>query len=109
MRRSVQDMLQALESSKNENNTLINASHAFHFCVIAAAKNSVLENIYRNLYDLLEVSKQHTMGESQVSDATLMDHEAILSKIEGKNSDEAAKYMRFHLVRAMKKADLEKL
>lgn len=105
MRQSLQSMLQVLENPDGEEKALIEASHIFHFCVIAAAKNAVLENIYRNLYDLLEVSKQHTMNQNRVSDATLMDHEAILAKIENKNPEEAAKYMKFHLTRAMKKLE----
>ena len=102
MRASVQRMMQALEDSENQE-TMIQASHDFHFCVIAAAKNAVLENMYRNLYDLLEVSKQYTMGYNSVSESTLMDHEAILYKIEMQNKEDASKYMRFHLSKALKR------
>ncbi len=105
MRASVQEMLQILETPDREEQELIQSSHAFHFCVIAAAKNAVLENIYRNLYELLDVSKQYTLGGHWVSDATLMDHEAILAKIESQNAEDAAKYMRFHLTRAMRKLE----
>ena len=74
----------------------------FHLRVITAAKNPVLENLYRSLYDLLEISKQYTMRPESVSDSTLMDHEAILYKIESGNADDASKYMKFHLSRALK-------
>ena len=80
---------------------------AFHFHVIEAAKNPVLSNMYRNLYDLLEISKQYTMKPTEVSDATVMDHEAILDKMESGNADEASRYMKFHLSRAMRKLNPE--
>ena len=86
---------------------IIKASHDFHFHVIEAAKNPVLSNMYRNLYDLLEISKQYTMKPTEVSDATVMDHEAILYKIESGNADEASRYMKFHLSRAMRKLNPE--
>lgn len=75
--------------------------------MIEAAKNPVLSNMYRNLYDLLEISKQYTMKPTEVSDATVMDHEAILYKIESGNADEASRYMKFHLSRAMRKLNPE--
>ncbi len=103
MRASVQDMLRAIERPVREEEEMIRASHQFHFCVIAAAKNAVLENMYRNLYDLLEISKQYTIGQSSVTESTLMDHEAILSKIESGNAEEAAKFMRFHLSNALRR------
>ena len=101
MRASVRDMLRAIERPVQEE--MIRASHQFHFCVIAAAKNAVLENMYRNLYDLLEISKQYTLGQHSVTESTLMDHEAILAKIEGGNAEEAAKFMRFHLNNALRR------
>ena len=103
MRQSLEEMLKAIEDPEREETELIAASHQFHFYVIEAAKNPVLENIYRNLFELLEVSKQYTLNRERVSSATLMDHEAILAKIEAKKPDEAAKYMRFHLLRAAQK------
>ncbi len=106
MRASIQHMSEVIEDPEADESAIINSSHDFHFCVIAAAKNPVLENMYKNLYDLLEISKQYTMIRSRVSDATLMDHEAILYKIESGNADEASKYMRFHLNRALKKLAL---
>jgi DNA-binding GntR family transcriptional regulator len=40
-----------------------------------------------------------------------MDHEAILYKIESGNADDASKYMKFHLSRALKRvmADHDKM
>lgn len=101
MHESIQKMLVAIDSPERDEEAMIKASHEFHFQVIGAAKNPVLDNIYRNLYDLLEISKQYTMNASRVSESTLMDHEAILYKIESGNAEEASKYMKFHLSRAM--------
>ena len=98
MRQSIRTMLEAIDEQDEKAETMIKASHDFHFHVIDAAKNPVLSSVYRNLYDLLEVSKQRT----QVSDATVMDHEAILCKIESGDAEEAGRYMRFHLERALK-------
>ncbi|MCI9592861.1 MAG: FadR family transcriptional regulator [Lachnospiraceae bacterium] len=106
MRESIRQMSAAIDNPEADSKELIYASHQFHFHVIAAAKNPVLENIYRNLHDLLEVSKQYTLRPTHVSDATLMDHEAILYKIENGDSEEASRYMKYHLLRALKKLDL---
>lgn len=103
MHESIQQMLSAIDNPDRDNDAMIKASHDFHFHVINAAKNPVLDNMYRNLYDLLEISKQYTIHSNHVSSSTLMDHEAILYKIESGNADEASKYMKFHLSRAMKK------
>lgn len=103
MHQSIQQMLSALDDPDQDGEAMIKASHDFHFHVIHAAHNPVLDNMYKNLYDLLEVSKQFTIHSNQVSSSTLMDHEAILYKIESGNADEASKYMKFHLSRAMKK------
>lgn len=103
MHQSIQQMLSALDNPDQDDEAMIKASHDFHFHVIHAAKNPVLDNMYKNLYDLLEVSKQFTIHSNHVSSSTLMDHEAILYKIESGNAEEASKYMKFHLSRAMKK------
>lgn len=101
MHESIRRMLAAIDGPQRDEEAMIKASHEFHFCVIAAAKNPVLDNIYRNLYDLLEISKQYTMNSTCISESSLLDHEAILFKIENGNAEEAGKYMKFHLSRAM--------
>lgn len=103
MRESIRRMADTLDSDSRNSEQMIQASHDFHFHVIAAAKNFVLDNIYRNLYELLEVSKQHTLNPSQVSETSLLEHEAILYKIESGNAEEASKYMKYHLSTAIKK------
>lgn len=106
MRKSIREMLEAIDNQEGEEEELIQTSHDFHFHVIAAAKNPVLSNMYKNLYELLEISKQHTMRPTEVSMATIIDHEAILYKIENGDAEEASRYMKYHLSRAMKKLDL---
>lgn len=103
MRQSVQEMSRALDNPEEEEEILIRSSHDFHFYVIAAAKNPVLDNIYSSLYDLLEVSKQYTVNHESAYESSLMDHEAILYKIEQGDAEEASRYMRFHLNRAMRR------
>lgn len=108
IRQSVREMAEAIEGSESDRTSFIRSSHEFHFRIISAAKNPVLEHMYRNLYDLLEVSKQYSMNPSSVSDSTLMDHEAILYKIESGSADEASRYMKYHLTRALKRVLGEK-
>lgn len=107
LRSSVRQMSKVLDDPNVDNEVLIRASHDFHVCIIAAAKNPVLDNIYRSLRDLLEVSKQHTIHSESVSESTLMEHEAILYKIEIGDAEGAEKYMKSHLTRAMKRLSQE--
>ncbi len=107
MRESIQSMSSIIENQEADEDDIVKASHNFHLCVIEAAKNPVLENLYHNLYDLLEISKHYTMSRNRASDASLMDHEAILYKIESGNADEASKYMKYHLNRAFKRLNPE--
>lgn len=111
IRNAITAMSAAIDDPDADSEAFTRSSHAFHLRVIAAAKNPVLENLYRSLYDLLEISKQYTMRPESVSDSTLMDHEAILYKIESGNADDASKYMKFHLSRALKRvmADHDKM
>ena len=111
IRNAITAMSAAIDDPDADSEAFTCSSHAFHLRVIAAAKNPVLENLYRSLYDLLEISKQYTMRPESVSDSTLMDHEAILYKIESGNADDASKYMKFHLSRALKRviADHDKM
>lgn len=105
MRNSIRNMSNIIENQDADDEAIIRASHDFHLCVIAAAKNPVLENLYHNLYDLLEISKQYTMNRNSSSNASLMDHEAILYKIESGDADAASKYMKYHLNRAFQSLD----
>lgn len=107
IREAIQAMSAAIDDPESDSESFTRSSHAFHLRVITAAKNPVLENLYRSLYDLLEISKQYTMRPESVSDSTLMDHEAILYKIESGNAEDASKYMKFHLSRALKRVMAE--
>ena len=93
MRESIHQMSSAIDSPDKDEEAMIRASHEFHFRVVGAVHNPVLDNVYRSLYDLLQVSKEYTLHVDCVSHATLMDHEAILYKIENRNAEDASKYV----------------
>lgn len=104
MRGTILEMLTAMNDSEQaDNEEIIKASHRFHRCMIRAAKNPILEEIYGNLFELLQYSKQHTLTVHRDLRSTVMDHEAILSRIESGNAAEAGQYVRFHLERALER------
>lgn len=105
MRESIRQMSAVIDSADKDEEELIRASHQFHFQVVSAVHNPVLDNVYRSLYDLLQISKEYTLHVDCVSHSTLLDHEAILYKIESQDAEEASKYMQYHLSRAMTKLD----
>ena len=103
LKKSIDLMADACLNGSQSDEKVIQASHDFHLRVIKAVKNPVLENMYRNLYDLLEISKYYTLNLADNLDSSLMDHEAIYYKIQNAEADMASKYMRLHLMRAKKK------
>ena len=103
LKESIDLMADACLNESQNDEEVIQTSHDFHFKVIRMAKNPVLENVYRNLYDLLEISKHYTLNPADNLDSTLMDHEAIYYKIQDRDADMASKYMKLHLTRAKKK------
>ncbi|MGI6076106.1 MAG: FadR/GntR family transcriptional regulator [Pyramidobacter sp.] len=103
LKESIDLMADACLNRFQSDEKVIQASHEFHFKVIQAVKNPVLENIYHNLYDLLEISKSYTLNVADNLDATLMEHEAIYYKIRDREADMASKYMQLHLMHAKKK------
>lgn len=103
LKESIDLMADACLNGSQNDEEVIQTSHDFHFKVIRMAKNPVLENVYRNLYDLLEISKHYTLNPADNLDSTLMDHEAIYYKIQDRDADMASKYMKLHLTRAKKK------
>lgn len=107
MRESIRQMSAVIDSADKDEEELIRASHQFHFQVVSAVHNPVLDNVYRSLYDLLQISKEYTLHVDCVSHSTLLDHEAILYKIESQDAEEASKYMQYHLSRAMTKLNAE--
>lgn len=103
LKESIDLMADACLNGSQNDEKVIQASHDFHLRVIKAVKNPVLENMYRNLYDLLEISKYYTLNLADNLDLSLMDHEAIYYKIQNAEADKASKYMRLHLMHAKKK------
>lgn len=72
-------------------------SHQFHTCLIEAAHNTVLSVLYTNLFELLDVSKQLTIGTAVHSRNSTLAHELILSKIIDRDGENAARVMSYHL------------
>ena len=104
MRGTIQEMLAAMNDPEPTGiEEMVKASHHFHRCMIRATQNPILEEIYGNLFDLLQYSKQHTLALHHDLRSTVMDHEAILSRIESGNAVEAGQYVRFHLERAFER------
>ena len=73
-------------------------SQAIHYQIVLAAHNDVLQGIYDNLGNLLEVSRQMTVhGGGQVSNNSILAHQAIFDKIEHQDADGAREMMALHL------------
>ncbi len=75
-------------------------SNNFHVAIIRAAKNSVLENVYRGLIDMFHVSRQFTFAHDSLSNNSLLAHEAIFEKIYSQKADSARVCMAEHLSEA---------
>ena len=100
MQKSISDMRQARASAVlNEEtvNQLRSLSHAFHRCMVRAAHNAVLTSVYDSLYELLDISRQFTIGTSGISGDSMLAHEAIFSRIIQQDADSARSYMEEHL------------
>ncbi len=75
-------------------------SNYFHMAIIRAAKNSVLQSVYANLFEMLQISRQYTFAQTSVSYNTLLAHEAIYEKILSGNAESARICMAEHLTEA---------
>lgn len=72
-------------------------SHEFHRNIIRAAHNTVLASVYDSLYELLDISRQFTIGTSGISADSILAHEAIFTRIIQKDAEGASTYMAEHL------------
>lgn len=72
-------------------------SHQFHRCMVAAAHNSVLTSVYENLYELLDISRQFTIGTSGINYNSILAHEAVFNRIIEQDADGARQSMLEHL------------
>ena len=73
-------------------------SQDIHYQIILAAHNEVLKGIYDNLHNLLEVSRQMTVHSGgQVSNNSILAHQAIFYKIEQGDAKGARELMALHL------------
>ena len=73
-------------------------SQRFHYQIILAAHNDILTEIYDNLANLLEVSRQMTVhGGGSASNNSVLAHQAIFGKIEQGDAEGAREMMALHL------------
>lgn len=72
-------------------------SHDFHRCVVRAARNRILSDVYQNLYELLDISRQFTISTSGVSYDSIMAHEALVEEISCGDCNGARARMTEHL------------
>ncbi len=78
-------------------------SQRFHMAVTKAAGNSVVEDIYKFLYTMLETSRMRTLADQEQQSSSLMDHRRILASISAGNAGEAEANMEAHLKREQEK------
>ena len=100
MQKAIADMRQARANAPMDDNTVNQLraySHEFHRCMIRAAHNSVLTSVYDSLYELLDISRQFTIGTSGISGDSMLAHEAIFSRIIQRDAESARSYMEEHL------------
>ncbi|MCR4805876.1 MAG: FadR family transcriptional regulator [Clostridia bacterium] len=102
MRRTLQEVkyMRARVNSGEEDlmSELREKSQAIHYQIILAAHNEVLQGIYDNLHNLLEVSRQMTVHSGgAVSNNSILAHQAIFDKIERGDAAGAREMMSLHL------------
>lgn len=78
-------------------------SHKFHTTMIEAAHNTVLNSIYKNLYEALEISKTLTISQADYTFNGILAHEYLLQKVIEQKADEARNAMLQHLEDARQK------
>ena len=86
-----------LNPTEENINYLRELSHEFHRGLIRAAHNAVLSNVYDSLYELLDISRQYTIGSSGISYNSIMAHEVIFNRIAAGDADGAAEAVAEHL------------
>jgi len=95
------DRMRAVKQTGREDEETIEElrrlSNEFHLCVIKASKNRVLISIYRSLFELLDISRQFTIGSDGISYDSILAHEAIFHKIKEQNAEGARSYMGEHM------------
>lgn len=72
-------------------------SHQFHTTIIEAAHNTVLNSIYKSLYDVLEISKSLTISQADYTFNGIIAHEFLLQKIRNRDAEGARDVMLQHL------------
>ena len=100
MRRTISIMRELKKSPDPDEATierLRTLSHDFHRCVVRAARNQVLIDVYQSLYELLDISRQFTISTSGISYDSILAHEALVDKIEARDCNAARARMVEHL------------
>lgn len=90
-------LMQPKERSEGHIRAMRQQSHAFHFHLVQAAKNPVLTSVYKNLYELLDVSRRITIDTSGISYNSILAHEAIFQRVIEGDCDGAREFMLEHL------------
>ena len=72
-------------------------SHGFHRALVRAAHNVVLANVYENLYELLDISRQFTISTSGISYSSIVAHEALFAKVIEGDAEGARQCMEEHM------------
>ena len=73
-------------------------SEDFHYAIIKAAHNSILESLYTQLYNLLAISKQYTISDTNgLSPESINLHEKIFEAIVSRNETAAKELMSQHI------------
>jgi len=93
MRKSIEDMSNAQLFTKE----LFQASKDFHLAVVSAAQNSVLNDIYQFLSELVEMSRQKTLEEQSQLNIAVDYHQQIYTMIRDQNEEKAECLMKEHL------------
>lgn len=79
------------------------SSHSFHSAVINMTHNSVLDNVYHSLFEVLEISKEITINHMTDSYDSAVTHEQIYNKIASRDADGARDQMLYHMEDAKKR------
>jgi len=100
LEKALADMRTAMKNPAADDeslNRLRALSHEFHRQLIRAAHNSVLTGVYESLYELLDISRQFTIGTSGISYNSVLAHEMIFNRIIQRDAEGAGEGMREHL------------
>jgi len=94
LKQSIEDMTNAQLYTDD----LLQASKDFHNTVVRAAQNSILNDIYQFLSELVEMSRQKTLVEQGQLSIAIKYHQKIYAMIKDQDEEKAESLMREHLI-----------